>query len=289
MSARLSDPVFPLSIERFRLLRDHINSRFGIFFGDEDRFLVESRLSERLVQLGIGAFDDYHQYLLYHPRGEEEAEQAAEILTTNETYFFREEYQLRAFAAELLPELRERLSAKRRLLIWSAGCSSGEEAYTVAMLVHDSRLFDGWDVRIFGSDLSARMLAKARRGVFGGAAFRATSDDLKRRHFTEVEPGQFRVNDEVRCLCHFGRLNLLDEERIVFIGRADVVFCRNVLIYFDKRSKRKGINILYDRLNDGGYLLLGHTESLLNLSTAFELVHLSEDLVYRRAEVGHDR
>jgi len=284
---RLSDPVFPLSIERFRLLRDRINARFGIFFGDEDRYLVESRLSERLVQLDLGSFDDYYQHLLYHPSGDEEAEQAAEILTTNETYFFREEYQLRSFYKELLPALRERLVGKRRLMIWSAGCSSGEEAYTIAMLVLDSRLFEGFEVHIFGSDLSSRMLAKARRGVFGSGAFRSTPEDAKRRHFTEVEGGLYRINDDVRSLCHFGRLNLLDEDKIVFVGRADVVFCRNVLIYFDKRAKRRAINVLYDRLSDGGYLLLGHTESLLNLSTAFELVHLSEDLVYRRPEVSN--
>ncbi|MCK9460543.1 MAG: protein-glutamate O-methyltransferase CheR [Proteobacteria bacterium] len=283
---RLCDPSFPLSPERFRLLRDHINRRFGIYFGDDDRYLVESRLAERLVQLEIESFDDYHNFLLYNPSGEEEAEQAAEILTTNETYFFREEYQLRAFAREVLPRLRERLGSRRRLMIWSAGCSSGEEAYTIAMIVLDSGLFQGWDVRIFGSDLSSRMLAKARRGIFGGAAFRTTPEAIQRRHFVEVEPGQWRIGDDVRALCHFGHLNLLDEEKIVFVGRADAVFCRNVLIYFDKRSKRKGINILYDRLSDGGYLLLGHTESLLNLSTAFEIVHLSEDLVYRRPEVG---
>lgn len=281
---RLGDPVIPLSLERFRLLRDLINSRFGIFFTDDDRYLVESRLSERLIQLDLPSFDAYYHYLLYDPKGEEEIEKGAEILTTNETYFFREDYQLRAFEQEILPRLRESLARKRRLMIWSAGCSSGEEAYTIAMIVLDSGLFGGWDVRIFGSDISSRMLAKARRGIFGPSAFRAISPELRERHFTEVAEG-LRVNDDVRSLCHFGRLNLLDEEKIVFVGRADVVFCRNVLIYFDKRSKTRGISILYDRLNEGGYLLLGHTESLLNLSTAFELVHLKEDLVYRRPEV----
>ncbi|MFO8072981.1 MAG: protein-glutamate O-methyltransferase CheR [Polyangia bacterium] len=282
---RLTDPVLPLSLERFRLLRDLINRRFGIYFTDDDRYLVESRLSERLVQLGITSFDDYHHYLMYHPDGDREIEDSAEILTTNETYFFREEYQLRSFANELLPELHRRLASRRRLMIWSAGCSSGEEAYTIAILVRDSGLFDGWDVRIFGSDISSRMLSRARRAVYGASAFRATPPDLIARHFVET-PGGFRVGDEVRALCHFGRLNLLDDEQIVFVGRADAVFCRNVLIYFDKRSKSKGISVLYDRLNPGGYLLLGHTESLLNLSTAFELAHLSEDLVYRKpAEV----
>jgi chemotaxis protein methyltransferase CheR len=281
---RLGDPVVPLSLERFRLLRDLINSRFGIHFSDGDRYLMESRLSERLVHLGITTFDDYYHYLTYHPAGDGELEEAAEILTTNETYFLREEYQLRSFAREILPELQRRNAARRRLMIWSAGCSSGEEAYTIAMLILDSGLFRGWEVRIFGSDISSRMLARARRGIYGPASFRTTPADLIARHFTEVPEG-LRVNDDLRAMCHFGRLNLLDQERIVFVGRADVVFCRNVLIYFDKQSKAQGISVLYDRLGPGGYLLLGHTESLLNLSTAFELVHLREDLVYRRPEI----
>ena len=120
---RLGDPVIPLSLERFRLLRDLINKRFGIFFSDDDRYLVESRLSERLMHLDLPSFDDYYYYLRYHRDGEQELEQSAEILTTNETYFFREEYQLKAFSQELLPELHERLINKRRLMIWSAGCS----------------------------------------------------------------------------------------------------------------------------------------------------------------------
>ncbi len=282
---RLGDPVIPLSLERFRLLRDLINSQFGIYFTDDDRYLVESRLSERLIRLDLQTFDDYYHYLTYHPDGPKELEQGAEILTTNETYFFREDYQLRAFSNEILPRLRERLGKKKRLMIWSAGCSSGEEVYTIAMIILDSGMFDDWEVRIFGSDISSRMLAKARKGIFGSSAFRTMPKDVVARHFTETGDGM-RVNDNVRAICHFGRLNLLDEEKIVFVGRADVVFCRNVLIYFDKRSKARGISVLYDRLNDGGYLLLGHTESLLNLSTAFELVHLDEDLVYQRPEVA---
>lgn len=283
---RLGDPIVPLTLERFRLLRDLINLRFGIHFTDGDLYLVESRLCERVLYLGLNNFDDYYRYLTYHPNGDSEIEEAAEILTTNETYFFREEYQLRSFVSEILPELHRKLAARKRLRIWSAGCSSGEEAYTIAMLVLESGLFKNWDVRIFGSDISSRMLARARRGIYGSSAFRSTPPDVVSRHFTEVAQG-IRVNDDVRALCHFGRLNMLDEERIVFVGRADVIFCRNVLIYFDKRSKIQGISILYDRLNPGGYLLLGHTESLLNLSTAFELVHLREDLVYRKPEVAH--
>ncbi len=275
-----------MSLERFRLIRDMVNTRYGIFFADDSRFLMENRLTERLLQLGLDSFDDYHHYLKYHPDGPSEMEIAVDLLTTHETYFFREDYQLRAFANDILPELHRRLASRRRMMIWSAGCSSGEEAYTIAMLVLESGRFRGWDVRIFGSDVSRRMLSRARKGIFQQASFRTTSEEMRGRYFSQVEGG-IRINEEVRTLCHFGQLNLLDEDRVVFLGCVDVIFCRNVLIYFDKKSKMKAISLFYDRLNPNGYLLLGHTESLINLSTAFELVHLSEDLVYRRPEVVH--
>lgn len=271
-------------MERFRLIRDMINERYGIYFSDDNRFLMESRLAERLTALGLESFDDYHHHLRYHPDGPAEIEDAIDVLTTNETYFFREDYQLRTFEKDILPELHRRLRSKKRLMIWSAGCSSGEEAYTIAIILLESGLFEGWDVRIFGSDISRRVLTRARNGVYSQSSFRTTEARIIDKYFKEVPRG-FRVNDDVRTLCHFGHLNLLDEERIVFLGCVDVIFCRNVLIYFDKRSKLRVISLLYDRLNPMGYLLLGHTESLLNVSTAFELVHLTEDLVYRRPEV----
>ncbi|MCP4675875.1 MAG: protein-glutamate O-methyltransferase CheR [Deltaproteobacteria bacterium] len=277
-----------MSLERFRLIRDMINSRYGIYFSDENRFLVESRLNERLVHLGLESFDDYHRYLKYNVNGSAEIEDAIDLLTTNETYFFREDYQLRSFVRDILPELRHRLASRKRLMIWSAGCSSGEEAYTIAMLILNSGLFRDWEVRIFGSDVSRRVLNRARRGVYSASSFRTTSPRMVERYFVDVPDGR-RVKDEVKTLCHFGHLNLLDEERIVFLGSVDVIFCRNVFIYFDKRSKLRAISLLHDRLNPEGYLLLGHTESLLNLSTAFEIVHLSEDLVYRRPGVDYDK
>ncbi|MCP4680330.1 MAG: protein-glutamate O-methyltransferase CheR [Deltaproteobacteria bacterium] len=275
-----------MSLERFRLIRDMVNKHSGIYIPDDNQFLMESRLSERLSHLGLTTFDDYHHYLKYDPHGPTEIEDAIDLLTTNETYFFREDYQLRTFVNDILPELHRRLAHRRRLMIWSAGCSSGEEAYTIAMLILNSGLFRGWDVRIYGSDISRRVLSRARRGVYGVSSFRTTGPDMINRYFAEIPEGK-KINEEIRNLCHFGHLNILDEERVVFLGRVDVIFCRNVLIYFDKRSKMRAISLLYDRLNEDGYLLLGHSESLLNLSTAFEIVHLSEDLVYRRPKGSH--
>jgi chemotaxis protein methyltransferase CheR len=268
--------------EEFRLLRDLVNDFCGIDFADETMFVVERRLRERVMALGLQDFEQYYQYLRYHPDAATEIERAVDELTTNETYFFREEYQLRAFAKEVLPELRQRLVAQgaKRLALWSAGCSTGEEAYTLAMLVHDSGLFSGWDVRIFGNDISRRVLQTARRAVYGPSSFRAMPPEYA-RYFVEGPEGR-QVHPSIRSMCHFGHLNLLDARRVAIVGRVDAIFCRNVLIYFDTDSRRKVIDNFYERLAPGGYLMLGHSESLLHVTTAFELAHLSSDLVYRK-------
>src|SRR5690606_6953748 len=188
-----------------------------------------------------------------------------------------------------LPMLAEACHGRKRLRVWSAGCSSGEETYTIAMLILESGLFEareGWDVRVYGSDLSRRCVAAARRGIYSGASFRATSDAAVRAWFVPSGSaganGELAVGPEPRALCHFGQMNLLDEERTHLVGRCDVIFCRNVLLYFDGESRRRVIDMFYERLVPGGVLLLGHAESLLNVSTAFELLHLREDLVYRK-------
>lgn len=271
-----------LAVEDFRMIRDLINRFCGIHFSDDARTIVARRLRERLEAVGLTDYGAYYQYLRYHPDAVTELENAVEVLTTNETYFFREEYQLRAFRDEILPQLKERAEERgtRRLALWSAGCSSGEEAYTLGILIEDSGLFKGWDVRIYGNDISRRVLHKARRAVYTEASFR-TTDDRYMSYFVDVSDGK-QVHPRIRAMCHFGHLNLLDHSRTAIVGRVDAVFCRNVLIYFDPDSRKKAIDTFYHRLVAGGYLLLGHSESLLNASTAFELVHVSTDLVYRR-------
>jgi chemotaxis protein methyltransferase CheR len=274
-----------LRSDEYRLLRDLVSERLGIWFGPDARVSLERRLRERLTVRGVSSFADYYQVLKYSPVAAEEWEEAADLLTTHETYFFREDYQLRAFKNELLPMLAERGKAKRRLHVWSAGCSTGEEPYTIAILLHDSKLFDGWDVRVYGSDVSKKCIAAARRGVYGAASFRSTPPEEQAKWFTRVEESGeegFGVVPQVRALCHFGQMNLLDDERTHLVGRCDVIFCRNVVIYFDAPARKRVIDMFYERLVPGGVLLLGHAESLLNVSTAFELLHLKEDLVYQK-------
>ncbi len=278
----LHDAGPSLSLREFRLIRDFINRFCGIYFADDSAYLVQRRLRERLRELGVAGFGEYYRYLQYHPKAERELEAAAEVLTTNETYFFREPYQLRAFTDEILPAVRARAIARgsKRLDVWSAGCSSGEEVFTIAMLVDASGLFDGWDVRVFGNDISRRVLTKARGATYGAASFRAMIPDYE-KYFIETDDGR-QVHPRIRAMCHFGHLNLMNQRRAAIVGRVDVTFCRNVLIYFDDASRRKVLETIYQRLNRGGYLLLGHSESLLRSSTAFEITQLTTDIVYRR-------
>lgn len=274
-----------LKAEDYRLLRDLVSDRLGIWFGPESRGSLERRLRERLTARGLSSYADYYQLLKYSPLAAEEWDEASELLTTHETYFFREDYQLRAFKNEILPMLAARGKSRRRLQVWSAGCSTGEEAYTIAILVLQSGLFDqedGWDIRVYGSDVSKRCIAAARRGIYSGASFRSTSQEARGEWFEQVSETEWGVAPRVRALCHFGQMNLLDEERTHLVGRCDVIFCRNVVIYFDAPARKRVIEMFYERLVPGGALLLGHAESLLNVSTAFELLHLKEDLVYRK-------
>jgi chemotaxis protein methyltransferase CheR len=270
-----------MSLEDFRLLRDLVYEYAGLVYDESALMLFDRRLNERLEVLGLPNYQAYYKYLRFDAHNQAEMEEAVERLTTKETYFFRQEYQLRAFQSELLPRLQQANSRSRRLLVWSAGCSTGEEAYTLACLILESGLFLGWDVRVIGTDLSRQCVAHARRGVYQQSSLRATSARDRARYFLELSDG-FHVDDSVKKLCQFGQMNLFDSSRGNLVGRVDAIFCRNVLIYFDVRSRKRVIDNLYQRLSPGGYLMLGHSESLLNLSTAFELVHLRDDLVYRK-------
>lgn len=262
----------------FRLLCDLLNEHCGLSFGPESRHTVERRLRERVTALGLDSFGEYYQLLRFRDGGRAELDEAVDLCTINETYFFREEYQLRALREEVLPELS---ATRKKLSIWSAGCATGDEVYSIGITIRESGHFPRNQVRVFGSDISRRCLAAARQGTYAAAAFRATPSAVRASYFNET-PGGWQIHDDIKAMCSFGQLNLIETARAAMVGRVDVIFCRNVLIYFDDASRRKVIDMFYDRLLPGGYLFLGHSESLLNVSTAFELVQLREDLVYRK-------
>lgn len=265
----------------FRMLRDGIYQRSGMFFADSSKYLLQRRLSPRARELNFQSFQKYLYFLQYDPRSGSEFDRIFDLITTNETYFFREPAQLSAFTEEIVPEILSRRPG-RKIRIWSAGCSSGEEPYTIAMLLAEKDYFSRTSFEIFGSDLNQAVLARARKGVYRESAFRATPIELRERYFTKEEDGTWRVADSIRNRVSFGRLNLYDESRVALLGQLDVIFCRNVIIYFDETSKRVVITNFHKRLIDGGYLLLGHSESLISLSTQFHLKHLKHDMVYQK-------
>jgi len=172
---------------------------------------------------------------------------------------------------------------ERSLRIWSAGCSSGEEPYTIAMLLLEMG-FKGWRVEIIGADISQRVLQLARKAVYGKSSFRATEEAYIRRYFQEQD-GSYKIADKVKELVTISHLNLFDENRLTLLGKMDIIFCRNVIIYFDQMAKKKVVEVFYRMLRDGGYLLLGHSESLMNISTAFVLRHLQNDMVYQKPRI----
>lgn len=275
------EEIIPLSEDVFRLIRDTIKDHCGLYFDDGSRYLLEKRLTRRIRNHHLDDFRDYYRFIRYDKNSELEMAAIIDLLTVNETYFFREQNQLRAFSEEILEEIREKNRDKKTLRLWSAGCSTGEEPYTIAMLISEKGNFNGWDIEIHGSDINQRVLQTARRGIYRKNSFRTTEPYFIKKYFIE-EDGSWRINDSVRKNVNFSCLNLLDSFKTRFLGKMDVIFCRNVLIYFDSASRRRVIENFYDRLADGGYLLLGHAESLINISTAFTLKHLKNDMVYQK-------
>lgn len=267
--------------EETRLIQEIIHQYCGLAHGLDSAFFLERRLSPRLEALGLETYREYYHFLRYDPAGPRELEDVVERITTHETYLFREQYQLDAFRLELLPELAKRRAKRKRLLVWSAGCSTGEEVYTLAMILKEHELLQGWATRVVGSDISRQVVAHARRGCYGPSSFRTTGERHRRKFFREQD-GKHYIRDDIRVLCSFGQLNLLQTDRYDVLGTCDVIFCRNVLMYLSAGARQRIVEAFYDVLAPGGYLLLGHSESLLNVTTRFDLVHLSKDLVYQR-------
>jgi len=274
-----------MSDDEFKIIRDSIYSHCGIYFTEDSKYLLEKRLAGRLSTLGLNNFRDYYHFLKYDRNKDQEMTDIMDVLTTNETYFFRESFQLAAFTDEIIPELIRVKSARgnRTLRIWSAGCSTGEEPYTIAMLLRDMHALRGWDIEIIGTDISQRVLQHARRGVYTKSSFRATEECYIKRFFYEYDSG-LKVSDEIREMVTISHLNLFDKTRMMMLGKMDLIFCRNVIIYFDLAARKKVVEEFHRSLYDGGFLLLGHSESLMNITTLFTLRHFKNDMIYQKPE-----
>jgi chemotaxis protein methyltransferase CheR len=272
-----------LTDEEFRLLSSYVYDYAGLSFDNSNRFLLESRLQNRLREHHFDSFLKYYHYLLFHQDRISEINALLDVITTNETYFYREKNQLDALAEEILPELARKNAAAKSLRIWSAGCSTGEEPYTLAILVRESGLFDNsWKVQIMGTDISQRVLRTARKAIYSQSSFRTVDDGFINRYFTRTEDGKYALDESVKSMVDFGHMNLMDEKMMGLIGDCDIIMCRNVIIYFDGNAKARVINSFSRKLVPEGYLLLGHSESLMNITTVFKLKHLTKVMVYQR-------
>lgn len=253
---------FELSDREFDWIRSEVKARTGIALSEQKRDLVYNRLVARLRTHGLADFRDYRRML---EEGEpEEFIEFTNALTTNVTAFFRESHHFDFLREHVLPELKRLHRADRRIRIWSAGCSSGEEPYTLAMTVAEAFTdSEGYDVKILATDLDTNVLAHAEAGVYNEQRVSGIDPRRLSRWFLKGKgdnAGQFRAREELRSLISFKQLNLMEEWPMR--GPFDLIFCRNVIIYFDKATQRKIIDRFGDLLTTGGHLMLGHSESL---------------------------
>lgn len=267
--------------QAFELLRDFIWEKSGLFFELTKRQYFWRRIQNRMRLLDCHDLKDYYRVLRYDS-SETELRELLNVLTTTETYFFRNEPQLRAFQEEILPEMLQRKQAQGEchLRFWSAGCASGEEPYTLGMILREYLpQIEEWKITVVGTDINTHVLQKAREGLYSGRSLRETPDHYISKYFT-VEGEQYRLHDTIKNMVTFRVGNLIHPEDASLMQNVDCIFCRNVLIYFNVESCKKVINMFYENLVPQGYLLLGHSESLYRISAIFKLVKLKHSLVY---------
>jgi len=281
-----------LSEEEFRLLRELIHERFGLYFEDSQRPTLRSRLLGRLASLDLLSFEDYYHYLRFGPGRQDELQRMVCHLTNNETYFYREMPQLQVFGDPILRRLKEAKAAagERSLRVLSAGCSTGEEAHTLAMVTWDSgHFFWSWDVQVTGMDVDTDALEKAKRGVYHHNSFRGLSPGVVERHFVRQPGGGAQVKEAVRRLVQFRHGNLVDAASYEGLAPMDAVFCRNVLIYFSDAMILRVVRFFHEILAPGGYLFLGHAESLSRITDLFTPIRFQGAMVYQKAQPGRHR
>lgn len=290
MSALFSDSISlrkaaTLNDEEFKQLRDFIYEQSGIYVADNRKYLIENRLAGRLKELNLKSFGEYYYYLRYDTNRKTELNRLFESVTTNETSFYRNPPQLKVFQDKVLPEVLEeqRKKGTKRLNIWSAGCSTGEEPYTLAIILLEVLGSEAlsWNIKITANDLSEAVLQAARRGLYNDYTLRTTPKEIITKYFTKEGAVQ-KIKPEVKRLVSFGQINLSDRLAVKRVDRSQLVFCRNVIIYFDDDMKKRVISAFYDNLLPGGFLFIGHSESLHNISRAFKPVHHPGAIVYKK-------
>jgi chemotaxis protein methyltransferase CheR len=280
MSTPSVDQEFEFTDAEFKRLREIVHARTGIALSEAKRELVYGRLARRLRKLKLQSFAEYCQLI---EAGEPaELEEMTNAITTNLTSFFREGYHFEQLAAEALPQIESKRAATRRLRLWSAGCSTGEEPYSLAVVLSEAmgRLAN-WDVKLLATDIDSKVVATAAEGVYAAERFKGVSAERVKKWFPPAagRPGFSAASADLKSLITFKQLNLLDPWPMK--GPFDVIFCRNVVIYFDKPTQRRLFDRMAELQEPGGWLFVGHSENLLNVTRRYKLVGRT---VYRRVE-----
>ena len=273
-----------LSQDAFEFLRKVIYNETGIFFPDNKKYLMASRLEQRVSACGLNNFTTYISRL---KNGTLQAElpQLINAITINETFFFRNDTQLAALETDILPNVlaNRQQSAGRTVKIWSAACSSGEEPYTLAIIIREKiqPLYPQFHFEIIGTDIDINVLNTARKGLYREYAIRKLPAAYLQKYFRQQDDFH-ALHPDIMNMVHFRQLNLFDNSQVPLMNNFDIIICANALIYFDLESKRKVVGSLYNSLRRGGYLLLGYSESLYGLSQAFKPVHLGRTIAYNK-------
>ena len=258
---------FKITSKEFDRFRTLIYDESGISLGQQKQSLLESRLSKRLRELGLETFSQYYDKVTGDPT-QEEFTRMLDLISTNKTDFFRESKHFDFLREVILPELMP----EKRIRIWSSACSTGEEPYTIAITLFEAvQNPREWDFKILASDLSTRVLAKAASGVYDEERFQSMSPDMLSRHFLRGRGdsmGRFKVKPHLASMIRFRRLNLMDDN-FPIRNPLDLIFCRNVMIYFDRPTQETLVNKFHRYLKPGGYLFIGHSESLQWVSHPF--------------------
>lgn len=274
----------PVEEAGWKLLSDLIQTQFGLLFDGGRRDILETRVRLRVRDLGLNSLRDYYLYLRSHPERETELGRLVSLITNNETYFFRETNQFNILVRHVLPPLRPSLK-ERALKVLCAGCSSGEEAYSLVIALQNAGFETGginWEID--AHDVDSEQIAKAREAVYDQSSLRACDPEARRRYFTSLN-GRYQLKDRHRQGVRFFQTNLVTPKRILGSGVYDVVLCRNMLIYFTHSAFSSSIDLFARSLRPGGYLMLGHSESLLDRNTPFAPVVVDGAVVYRKLPI----
>ena len=271
-------------------IRDLIYRMSGIYQTEEKLYLLVSRCGRRMSAVGAKTPSEYLEHLTTRGNRDAELRLLLNEITIGETYMFRSPPQLEALRTLILPQVMQAKGAMgfKRLRFWSAGCSTGEEPYTLAMflLQESEKMLAGWTFDILATDLNDDSLATAKAGIYGEYALRNTTDALRKKYFKVHDEKRLQASDVLKSHIRFDRVNLSDNSKMVFLKGMDVIFCCNVLIYFDVASKKRVVQHFFTNLLPGGYFFLGHAESLFQVNDTFQLVHFPGTTAYWKPTPG---